>query len=387
MHPAIAYIVCTSLFEFGLAFTITTYAPYLLSIGLDLSDVSIINFWFWGAILLCELPTGMFADRVSRLGSVRIGLAFVIIGCAFYTFASDFLTALTDEILIGIGFAFISGAMSAWIKDAIVDPQLYAKIVATGSFARSIALVIGGWIGGIIAAFNYRLAWVLSAMIVSIALILNFKFMSEDRSKSNRRACTLRASWNLLRSKSGLLWAVVASAAFGLVLPFNHYWTSFFLPRVGQVGLAWLWIPMFGASAIASICIRRFIHRHEMSALGIAVSSFVAGLSLLLTGLFSGLMIPLGIAMIHEACRGIFLPMLEVFTQRHVDSAYRATFGSLQSFITRIGYVGVLLWGWWYMRDRPSSESTIVNVWVISGALLALIGFFLWFFRPKERLS
>lgn len=387
MKPVNAYLLSIALFEFGMAFTITTYTPYLQSIGLGFSDVSIINFWFWVAILLCELPSGIFADRVSRLASVRIGLAFVILGSAFYAFAYDFFTALVDEILIGIGFACISGALSAWIKDTILDDKAYAKTIATGAFIRSLALTVGGFIGGMIAAYNYRLSWLFAAVIVLMALVVNLKFTREEQKKSDIATSTLRMSWRILWSKPALLWVVIASMVFGLVLPYNHYWTSFFLSHVGQVGLAWIWIPMFGASAVGGLFIRRYIHRHEIGMFGIALSIFISGASLLFIGLVPGTFFPLGIVMMHEFARGVFFPLLETFTQHRVESAYRATYGSLQSFITRFGYIAVLFWAWWYMRDLPSSEASIVKVWVIAGSLLAVFAVLLWFFRPKEQLA
>ncbi len=74
MHPAKAYILLIGLFGLAGGFIATTYSPFLISIGLDIGQISLINTVFFGVISLMELPTGMWADGKSRIWSVRMGV-------------------------------------------------------------------------------------------------------------------------------------------------------------------------------------------------------------------------------------------------------------------------------------------------------------------------
>ena len=81
-----------------------TYVPWLLSLGLSLSQVMLINTGFWLAIVLFEIPTGMLADARSRAWSLRIGFILPAIGMTIRFFADDFGEALASEIIDGIGY-------------------------------------------------------------------------------------------------------------------------------------------------------------------------------------------------------------------------------------------------------------------------------------------
>ncbi len=114
--------------------------------------------------------------------------------------------------------------------------------------------------------------------------------------------------------------------SFALVLPFNHYWAPFFLERISQIGMIGIWVPMYSALALSGLLIRHVNwfagHEHR----GILIAIVMTGLGLMFLGMTLGVVLPLACAMLHEGGRGFFQPLLETFTQKHVESAYRATY-------------------------------------------------------------
>src|SRR5688572_10336557 len=99
--------------------TATTASLLQLQVGMSIADIAFVNIVFWTTIILMELPTGMLADGKSRIWSVRIGIACFALGCFAYANVQGVGTALIGEIALGVGFAFVSGAESAWITDAL----------------------------------------------------------------------------------------------------------------------------------------------------------------------------------------------------------------------------------------------------------------------------
>ena len=101
---------------------------------------------------VCEVPTGILADRYSRKLSVVLGYAITgvafIVGALFPVFGMLVLAA----IVWGLGWTFISGAEAAWLADEVGESQagkLYLKgqrLSSYGSFAGIlVAAALGSW--------------------------------------------------------------------------------------------------------------------------------------------------------------------------------------------------------------------------------------------------
>jgi hypothetical protein len=69
--------------------------------------------------------------------------------------------------------------------------------------------------------------------------------------------------------------------------------------------------------------------------------------------------------------------------QSRVHTTYRATFGSLKSFLGRIGFVIVPFIIWIGLEGQPNNQETIAITWMISAAVLVLGAALLWLFRPR----
>jgi hypothetical protein len=146
---------------------------------------------------------------------------------------------------------------------------------------------------------------------------------------------------------------------------------------------AWSWIPIYGATALASLSVKRSKRQIGRETGLIALSFAFSGLGLGLVFLANGLYPLLGFVVLHELGRGLFSPLIDTFIQKHVGEHYRATYGSLQSLIGRAGYGMVLLAVTVGTIGRPATTAVISWVFGAAGAGLALSSVFLWIFRPK----
>jgi MFS family permease len=391
MHPRHTYIVLTILYNLGMSFTFTGYVPYLASIGLTPSDVSLVNMWFVIAGVAFELPTGVFADRVSRVWSVQLGLFIVAAGSLLYATAVGFWTALIYELVLGVGMAFISGALSAWIMDALCvrgEEQRFRETVSRGSQYQSLSVLLGGVAGGFIGEWSFRATWIVSAVIVSLAGVVAFRSMRDERPMLTLPAAAhrpLQQSWSLLRRGRGLVWAVAAAVAYGLVFSFNHYWAPYFDRLVGATTRTLLWVPMHVTVATGSWLVRRFLIREQQESSVVVVTLICTGAGLAALPQVSGMGSVVVCIMLHELGRGAFAPMLELFVQNRVKSEIRATYGSLQSFLTRIGYSAILGAVAWWAYGRVWDNTLTARLWTFSGCALVVLACVLWCVRPKVR--
>src|ERR1044072_6411581 len=72
-----------------------------------------------GTYLLCEIPTGVVADTISRRLSVVIGLVGSGIAFALLGFAASFAIAAASQFLWVVFASFQSGADVAWLTDEL----------------------------------------------------------------------------------------------------------------------------------------------------------------------------------------------------------------------------------------------------------------------------
>lgn len=389
MHPARAYAWYSFLIGFAFSSSVGIYVPFLLGIGLTLADVAFINTFFWGSIILFELPTGMLADGKSRGWSIRAGLLLHAGATAYYATVGSFGGAIVAETVAGIAAAFLSGAQQAWVVDALArrgEAHLVGKTFGHAAMTRALGFVLGGAAGALIGIVSFRAAWIMESLTTLVALGIVVRCFNGDGEPEHRvgELKAFRLSLAALRRSRALLWTVLAAASFGLVLPFNHYWTPFFRERVGQAGLAALWVPMYLTLAAAGAYIRFRRVREGREALGIVVAIMLAGTGLAFVGMPTMLAASISLVLLHEFGRGLFDPLLDSYTAAHAESSYRATFGSLQSFLGRFGNAAVLIGVWWGTRGLPTTDTTITRIWEVAGALLVVAALGLWFFRPRR---
>jgi len=388
MRSSTRYYVFSGLGSFGLGSTVTVYVPFLLEIGLTLSQVALVNAVFWTVLILAEVPTGALADGRGRTFSLRLGVLFEALGATLYMHASGFWSAALAESLIGVGMAFLSGVEVAWITDALHRENRTAdlsNVNATKSIVHGGGMLLGGFFGTVLSLWFIQAIW-LPMLVLGVA---NFLFIStcmnghgEPIERVSEREAVVR-SMRLLRSSRELAWILGALLVWGSVIVVNHYWTPFFEPHVGRIGLSWVWAIIYLSIMTAGMWVRRLSIPVGTEGSYIVLAIIFAGFGLIAIPLAGGLPFMLSGMIIHEFGRGMFQPLVDTFTHHRVESAYRATFGSLQSFIGRAGFAIVPLFVWFAIDGKPATSGTIGLVWTFAGISLILGAIVLFALRPK----
>ncbi len=392
-HPGTIYTVVNVLRALGMASHATIYSLFLRQIGITQDRISLLNSFFWLVLILSELPTGMLADGRSRAWSVKIGSVCLGLGVASYALAWNFWSALASEALIGIAFAFLSGAEQAWLTDALDargEKDSLKNVYAKTSVWGSISFIVGGVIGDRVGYWiDYRASWLIGGIFILLGSLVAVRLMNKQGEPSHRltEMQALKKSIKALKFSPGLSWAVLAAMSLGFVNPFNHLWNQFFEPRLQGYSLSWIWIPLYGSCALAGFIVRRMEFTKGREAGAMLAMLGLSGLGMVALGYFPGLAMPLVITIVHEIGRGAYVPLADVYVQRRVESGYRATYGSLHSFLGRMGNMVVLAAVWFFSRHLVDGEPKIVAIWTVCGSLLVLSSIVLFFFRPEAKTS
>jgi len=116
----------------------------------------------------------------------------------------------------------------------------------------------------------------------------------------------------------------------------------------------------------------------------IVLSIALAGAGLVGVAVAPQLLFAMPALVVHEIGRGFFQPLTDAFVQHRIHSSYRATFGSLQSFLGRIGFAIVPFVVWMFIQGKPNTPATISQVWIVCGSALLLGAMLLWVTRPRS---
>jgi len=305
------------------------------------------------AMVAMEIPSGWLADVWGRKKSLILGSILGSVGFLIYSFSYDFWAFASAEIILGIGFSFISGSDSAMLYDSLkadnkTDKYLReeGRITSVGNFAEAIAGVAAGFL----AAISLRTPFYFQFAVASIAIPAAFT-MIEPQVHSREHIHSIgRLLKNIKASfvqDHNLRIAILISSLTGTAtLTFAWLVQPFFkainLP-IEMFGIFWTALNLtVGVSSVFAYKISLFFGRKW--SLLIVILLLSAGY------IFSGISISyLGLTFLFlfYFARGIATPIFKNYINTYTKSEVRATMLSVRNFIIRIIFAGIgPLLGW-----------------------------------------
>src|SRR4051795_8869953 len=132
---------------------------FLLDAGLSNLEAFAANAFFTAGMVLFEVPTGIVADTVGRRASYLLGTLTLVVSTLLYVLLWDmeaafWLWALVS-LLLGLGFTFFSGAVEAWLVDALEATGFTGEmesVFGRGQMVTGVGMLTGSVAGGFIAA-------------------------------------------------------------------------------------------------------------------------------------------------------------------------------------------------------------------------------------------
>ncbi len=388
MKPATVYYVFIALLQFGSGVTVTGHVPFLLSVGVTLGQIALINAIYWIGIAVLELPTGMVADGRSRAWSLRLGCLAYAAASFLYMCTNGLYLCILAEIFAALAIAFHSGVLQAWVTDALDrhgQDQERRKVFATGAIVGGASMLAGGALGAGVACLHYRLIWVPLIVLALVAYVFA-RYQMNDQGEPLERVTEVRAlkqSLDLLRASRDVRWVVLVFVLFGIVVCFNIYWSPYFKEYVGQLNLGWIWLIMYFPCVFGGWIVRRMTVPQGQEGNYLVLSLIGTGLGMVLLAFTGPLLAALSAVVVHEISRGMFEPLNHSFVQHRVSSSFRATFGSLQSLIGRLGFALAPLIVWMSMSNYPDTTAAIRLIWLSAGFFLIIGILLLWLVRPR----
>src|SRR5688572_10463111 len=124
---------------------------FLLDAGLSNTGAFAANAFFTAGMVLFEVPTGVIADTRGRRTSYLLGTGTLVLATLLYLLmwrvSAPFWAWALSSAFLGLGFTFFSGAVEAWLVDALTfsgylrEGGTLEPVLARGEIVAGIAML------------------------------------------------------------------------------------------------------------------------------------------------------------------------------------------------------------------------------------------------------
>jgi len=314
--------------------------------GLNMSQIFLLKSIYSIAMVVAELPSGYLADVWGCRRTLLFGAVMGTIGIVIYSISSDFASFAVAEVILGVGFSFVSGADSALMYDSLKAEnreteyiKFEGRITSAGNFAEALA----GVTGGLLATISFRTPYYFQIFVAAIAIPAAF-FLKEPKHVQERVRLKMKeilAIVKLTYQQPEMRSAILVSSFTGAAtLTYAWFVQPYFKEAgvpVAVYGILWTMLNLStGVFSIFAYRIERWLGRKNTLLLIVILLS--AGF--ILTSIeisIAGIAILFGFYMV----RGLATPVLKDYINQYTDSKVRATILSIRNFEIRIIFAAI----------------------------------------------
>jgi MFS family permease len=372
---------------------------FLLDAGLSNLEAFAANAFFTAGMVLFEVPTGIVADTVGRRASYLLGTvtlaATTLLYVLLWQLEAPFWQWAVVSLLLGLGFTFFSGAVEAWLVDALTATGFTGELESVfgrGQVVSGAAMLTGSVAGGFIAQqASLGTPFVLRGLVLIVMFAVAFRLMHDvgftpetgDRPLAEMRkiaAASIDYGWRVPAVK----WLMVESLFTGGVGIYAFYALQPYLlelygdPEAYQVaGLVAAIVA--GAQILGGVAaprIRRLFHRRTSA---LIVTTGVSAITLGLIGLIENFWAVIGLIVVWGLLFAASMPIRQTYLNGLIPSRQRAT---ILSFDSLMGSAG----GVWAqpVLGRAADVSGYAPSYLIGAAISALALPFLALSRRQD---
>ncbi len=361
---------------------------FLLDGGLSNVEAFTANAIYTLGLVLFEIPTGMIADTWGRRTSYLIGAGVQLVGNLLYVWMwythGPFWGWALASLLLGFGYTFFSGALEAWLVDALkhagyegeLDPIFAKNQIVTG-VAMLVGTIAGGYIAQIAALgvpYLVRAALQAVSFVVAFVLMKDIGFSREHVVHYGKRVKALaKAGWRYGLENRPVRWVMLAAPFYMGTGIYGFYAAQPYLlelfgdqTAIGVAGIAAAGIATTQvAGGFAVPLIRRHVRRRTHVLLACASLTTV---SLLLMGLIQVFAVVVVLLVLWAVSYAVNLPVRQAFINAQIPSRERATVLSFDSMVNSTGGVAFQP-----ILGRVADMSGYATSYLVSGAI-AFVG-------------
>lgn len=394
------YLLITGLYNLSASLIWSVNTLFLLGAGLTISEAFIANAAFTAGMVIFEIPTGVLADTAGRRASFLISTLVLAGSTLLYLLAYQARAGIAIfslvSVLIGLGWTFYSGAVEAWLVDALKHTGYSGSldtVFARGAVVTGGVMLLGSIGGGILGTIDLGLPYAARAGLLLIVCAVAY-FLMRDLGYTPR-ALTLSRIPAEMRSVAR------ASVAFGWREPHLrlimlvglltggfgiwafYAWQPYFLALFGDpnavyiagVVTALLSIASIVGSALTGPLLKRVSRRTTLLIAG----TLIFCVTMIGVGLTDNFYLAVTLFLIGMGITGMTTPIRQSLIHQLTPSEQRATVVSVDSMFANAGGIVEQV-----ALGRIAQAISIPAGYIIGGGVTMLAVPLLWLLRRRH---
>ena len=357
---------------------------FLLSVGLDIFQVMLVNAAYTVAQVIFEVPTGVVADTIGRRVSYLLAVGVILVSTLLYVgfglAGYGLWPFAAASALLGVGYTFYTGAVDAWMVDALHSVGYEGRlepIFARYGITFGIFMLIGTTLGGLLGQVDLWIPYVARAVVLVPAFLLGLLVMRDLGFKGRpltlgsfggetRRIATEGVTYGI-RDKV-VRFIMFSSLVQGVFFMYGFYsWQKYFLDLLGR-DLVWVTgviAALVGLTQIfGNLLVGRITARVPDRGLILMVCSGVTTVAVIGAALVQQFWIAVPLYLVSTIAFGISMPVKQGWLNARIPSEQRATIISLDALFgdggSTVGQVGL---------GYLSQAVSIPVAWLVGGVV------------------
>jgi len=314
--------------------------------GLNMSQIFILKSVYSIAMVTTELPSGYLADVWGCRRTLLIGAVLGTLGMTIYSFSAGFASFLMAEVVLGIGFSFVSGADSAMLYDSLKAEnreneytKFEGRITSAGNFAEALAGVLGGFLATYALRTPYFFQIGVAAIGIPAAVMLKEPQHAIERThlKMKEILSIIAVTYRQREMRSAILISSFTGAA---TLTYAWFVQPYFQEAgvpVSVFGILWTALNLLaGVLSMFSYKVEQWLGMRKtllLIVIFISAGFLLTALEISLAGI--------AILFFFYMIRGVATPILKNQINQYTDSKVRATILSIRNFEIRIIFAAI----------------------------------------------
>jgi MFS family permease len=330
---------------------------FLLDAGLSNLEAFAANAFFTAGMVAFEVPTGVVADTVGRRASYLLGTVTLTASTLLYVLlwqlGAPFWAWAVASVLIGLGFTFFSGALQAWVVDALTATGFTGDMDAVfgrGQAVTGAAMLTGSVAGGFIAQqTSLGVPFVLRAVVLGVMFAVASRLMRDigfTPAATGRPLAAMRQvasasidhGWRVPAVK----WLMVESLFTGGVAIYGFYALQPYLLELYGDPHAYLIAGLSaaivaGAQMVGGVLAVRIRGLFEHRASAMIATAAGSAVTIGAMGLVESFWAVVGLAVVWALLFSATMPIRQAFLNDMIPSQQRATILSFDSLMSSAG--------------------------------------------------
>ncbi len=355
-----SYLVISGLFTLSASLIWGINTLFLLDVGLTIFEVFVANAAFTAAMALFEVPTGVVADTRGRRISFLLSETTLAIGTLAYVGVAavhgGVLAFSLAGVILGLGYTFYSGAVEAWVVDALKATGYRHElddVFARAGVVSSVAMLVGTVAGGVLGQIDLSVPYLVRTGLILLALTVGFRTMHDigftprtvqvrgiaaEMRKVARAGVTY--GWRapavrLLVMESFIMWGFFAWAWYA--------WQPYFLELYGQnaIWLSGVIAALFSCASIAgNTLVKRIAKPGRRRTTILLGASAATTATMIATGAIRSFWITVPVFLLGAVAGGVLQPIRQTYLHQSIPGSERATLVSFDALVGSVGSVG-----------------------------------------------